>query len=131
MRLLLVALLIVTLVLIVFTIYSIISYLIKKKEHTFIGNLLLVIYFTFIIGYISFNKTYPYSCTMDFRYIIITLLPSGYFIFWKLEQINNKLLTYFIRFMILLFIILCIVWVIRLQICNYVIDNYIGGSLYV
>ena len=30
---------------------------------------------TFFVSYIQFNLTYPYACTMDFRYVVVILLP--------------------------------------------------------
>ncbi len=45
----------------------------KLKEKPLLIRICLIFYFVLIASYIYFNINYPYSCTMNFRYIIPTI----------------------------------------------------------
>lgn len=63
-------------ILIILSIYFIIKYIISKKSHNLICNILLILYIVNLGSFYVFNMKYPYICTMDFRYIVPTLFTS-------------------------------------------------------
>jgi hypothetical protein len=69
-------LLLLNIVLIVISIIAVIKYFITKKKDI-IDWLLLIIWIASIGSFIYFNIKYPYGCTMDFRYILLTVFCFG------------------------------------------------------
>ncbi len=70
-----------------FLLNSLYTRTIKNKELVFfIGGIGL----TFFISYIQFNLTYPYTCTMDFRYVVAITLPIGLLIAYAYETTQKK-----------------------------------------
>jgi hypothetical protein len=52
----------------------------RKTSYLKLNILLLSIYFVSLIAYIIFQILYPVTCTQDFRYMTLILLPGIYFI---------------------------------------------------
>lgn len=59
------------------SVISIIIYIISKNEDKIEKFILISIIGVFYILYISFNIKYPYSCTMDYRYIVPIAISQG------------------------------------------------------
>jgi hypothetical protein len=104
-------LLVLNIILIITSLIMLFKNIIRIKKGTIINKLFIVIYITYIISFIIFNIMYPYSCTMDFRYILITLIPSISIMIYEIECINNKLLDLIVKIFILLFIVFSIIWI--------------------
>ena len=45
---------------------------------------------TFFVSYIQFNNTYPYACTMDFRYVVVILLPIALLVAFAYEKTQTQ-----------------------------------------
>lgn len=99
----------ISLLLIIISIVFMIKYLFKKKKNLII-NILLIIYITSIISMYFFNYKYPNACSMDFRYIVITLLSSIVIITYSLNEIKNKYIKIPIVILLSIFIILSILF---------------------
>lgn len=52
----------------------------KKSEYCFETIVMLIIHILSILSYIGFQVLYPVTCTQDFRYMTLILLPGAYFI---------------------------------------------------
>ncbi|MDO4731811.1 MAG: phospholipid carrier-dependent glycosyltransferase, partial [Clostridia bacterium] len=52
-----------------------------------------VLWLTQIISFVITNINYPFGCTMDFRYIVLTILCGAVFIAQTLQRVNNKWLS--------------------------------------
>ena len=52
--------------------------------------ILLIIHFTNIISFIYFNIQKPYGCTMDFRYILITVFTGATLLGIDLENMQKS-----------------------------------------
>ena len=70
---LLLSLRLLSIVLIIFEIISIFKYTFKKENRDLL-SILFVTYVTWILAYIYFNISMPYSCTIHARYIITAIL---------------------------------------------------------
>ena len=93
---------------IVSTIY-IFKYIIRKKEHNFVLNVLIFVWLINLISFYSFNLKYPYICTMDYRYIIPTVFSGITIVGYNLNNKNNYF-NYFIETCVCMFIILCFIF---------------------
>jgi len=93
-------------ILIVASIIFMIKYMIKRKEHNFIINLLLFVWLANIISFYLFNYKYPYLCTMDFRYIIPTVFTGVVLIVHNLN-LKYRIFYGFIESCLIIFIGLC------------------------
>lgn len=82
-------LIIVFLLLNVMFIMSLIMFIISKKEERFYKLMLTGLLGTFYIMYIIFNIKYPYSCTMDYRYIVPVSIVQA-LILGKASECMNK-----------------------------------------
>lgn len=82
----------------------------KSKENKLLNMILSLTYIIHIISYIFFNIEYPYTCTMDFRYIVPTIFVGIYFIAQLLDKLSeNKkfiILSEIIEYLIVIFCIL-------------------------
>ena len=107
-------LLIIGIVCIIITLICIFNYIFRRKNKDFIINMFLVLYFTYIIGFIIYNLYLPYACTMGFRYIVITLFPSLVVLIYETEKCKNKWIKKIIYSCLLLFVMASIFWIIRL-----------------
>ncbi len=58
----------------------------NKEIVFFIGGIGL----TFFISYVQFNLTYPYTCTMDFRYVVAITLPISLLISYAYETTQKE-----------------------------------------
>lgn len=67
-------------VLIIISLVAMISVIIFSKEKKIVNYGLLFIWLCQMISYIAFNIDFPFSCTMDFRYIPITAIIGAIFI---------------------------------------------------
>ena len=97
------------LLIIIFIIFTI-RYLFKNKKNIII-NILLITYITSLISMYIFNYIYPNGCSMDFRYIVITLLSSITLITYSLNDIKNKYIKIPIIIIISLFIMLSLIFI--------------------
>ena len=84
------ALLIVNMVLICLSVYAGIRYIFKRKKDI-LDYILIVTWLTSIISFIYFNIKYPYGCTMDFRYILLTLFSSGIIFIKEIDNWGKKI----------------------------------------
>ena len=96
------------LILIVISIIFMIKYLFNKKKNIIIDILIITNIISMIMMYI-FNYQYPYGCTMNFRYIVICLLPGIITIGYTLNNLKNKKIKYTIETLCYSFIISCII----------------------
>ena len=62
----------------------------KGNDNYFVIKLLLYTWITNLISYYAFNIAYPYGCTMDFRYLISTILCGILVIFIGIEEFNKN-----------------------------------------
>ena len=86
--------------------------LIKNIKNIFkdkINLLLMSNYIIIMSAFYYFNYKYPYICTMDFRYIVPTLL-TGIVVLVTESNEDNKLTKYLIDIPLILFIILSIIF---------------------
>ncbi len=98
-------LMVLNIIMIFISIMLMIRYIFKDRKNEIINTLII----TFVIAIISFyvfNYTTPYSCSMDFRYIVISLLPGIVIISYELDKIKNKYLKGLIEIMSYTFILL-------------------------
>jgi hypothetical protein len=68
---------------------------------------------TFFISYVQFNLTYPYACTMDFRYVVVTTLPIALLVAFgyeatQKETTNPKLRRFGAKYFPLLIAAFCV-----------------------
>jgi 4-amino-4-deoxy-L-arabinose transferase-like glycosyltransferase len=79
-------------ILCIFSLFAIIYVFIKefKTEERFNNIILLIIHLMSILSYIYFQIKYPVTCTEDFRYMTLILLPGAYFISKYLSRENDK-----------------------------------------
>lgn len=79
-------------ILIIFSIYSMIKILFSKSKKNIVYNRLLIILYVFnIISFLTMNIKLPYGCSMDFRYIVPSIFIGIYFITMHLDTIKNKI----------------------------------------
>lgn len=86
--------------------------LIKNIKNIFKDKINLILMSNYIIimsAFYYFNYKYPYICTMDFRYIVPTLL-TGIVVLVTASNEDNKLTKYLIDIPLILFIILSIIF---------------------
>ena len=76
-------------VLIIISLVAMISVIIFSKENKIVNYGLFFAWLCQMISYIAFNIDYPFSCTMDFRYIPITVIIGAIFIGKFSNQIEN------------------------------------------
>lgn len=62
----------------------------KLKEKPLLIHICLIFYFVLIASYIYFNINYPYSCTMNFRYIIPAVFIGALMLFDIINDINKE-----------------------------------------
>lgn len=77
-------------VLIVISIIAMIVIIMKTKEKRELIYGLFFIWLCQMISYISFNINFPHTCTMDFRYIVITVIVGAIYIGLFCRQIERK-----------------------------------------
>lgn len=76
-------------VLIIISLVAMISVIIFSKENKIVNYGLFFAWLCQMISYIAFNIDFPFSCTMDFRYIPITVIIGAIFIGKFSNQIEN------------------------------------------
>lgn len=75
-------------------------------------NLLLISnYVITMLSFYYFNYMYPYTCTMDFRYIVPTLLTGIVMLVMESNKTKSKYIRYLIDIPIILFIVLSIIFI--------------------
>lgn len=97
--------------------FSIISLIIVVK--TFIKKLikkeidnvftLIVIFFSWILGFITFNISLPYSCTMNSRYIVVLFIISMIMLGYSISETKSKLWKYIIMTLSIMLSILSVI----------------------
>lgn len=95
-------------VLIVISIISIIMFS-NKGENKDLKFILLITYISWVIGYIYFNISLPYSCTIHARYIITAIAIGSFYVGIFYKNIKNKNLKYTIIGITSLFVMLSII----------------------
>ena len=75
----------------IISLYFMIRYLIKDRKNIIL-NILIIVFISTMISMYVFNYLYPNVCTMDFRYIVITLVPTIIFITYSLAKMKNKII---------------------------------------
>lgn len=105
------SMLLVNFILIILSIFFTIKYLMKKKNKSFIKNLLLINWAVNIISYYSFNIKYPYLCTMDFRYIVPTVFTGIVLLVEGVSNLHNFVIKKFILWLVYIFIALCFTFI--------------------
>ena len=80
-----------------------IRYIIKDRKNIVI-NTLIITFFTSIISMYVFNYLYPNICSMDFRYIVITLVSEITVIMFTLSKLKNNWIKSSIWIVLSLFI---------------------------
>lgn len=87
--------------------------IIKNIKNIFKDKILLLLitnYFINIISYLYFNYKYPFICTMDFRYIVPTLMTGITLLVLESNNTSNKRLSIIIDISIIIFIILSLIF---------------------
>lgn len=87
-------------ILIILSLAAMVYILISKKEKNyFLKWGMFAVWALYIISYISFNVSYPYSCTMDFRYIVPTCFTGAFFLgiafdaLWQKKSLVPRILA--------------------------------------
>ena len=85
-------LLLLNMIMMALTIIAIIFVYIKqrKEKDRIMEHIMLLIFGVSIVAYIIFQIGYPVTCTQDFRYMTIILLPGVYFIAKAYQLIEKK-----------------------------------------
>lgn len=76
-------LLVMNIILIVLSVAAMVFVLIKERgsKDRALNAAMFILWASNIVSFIFFNIKYPYGCTMDFRYIVPTLIAGSYFLF--------------------------------------------------
>ena len=93
------------LILICIIIFSILKHCFKKKEEK-IKNILIITFVLWIIAFIYFNVSMPYSCTMNSRYIVILFVIGMIMLGLEVDKTKNKYWSIFIYLISIMFSIL-------------------------
>lgn len=105
------SLLVCNIILIVFSIIALLKIMIKKENKDENIKMFIIFWITEIIMFAYGNITKPYACTMDFRYIVPTILTGMIFISTALK--NSKQFNYKIALSVtILFVILSMSFVL-------------------
>lgn len=106
---------ILSLLLIVISIIGIFK-LTKKDNNKNLLYILIATYLAWIIGFIYFNISLPYSCTMHARYIVVSMLIGIIYIGMFYNNLENSLFKNILKIIITLFVVISIIFVIYLVI---------------
>lgn len=98
--------------LIFLSLYAMVYILIKERKSSdrFMNIVMLVIYGISLLSYIGFQLLYPVTCTQDFRYMTIILLPGAYFTaryYGYLVDNNKKIMKIVTLFLVICFAFSC------------------------
>lgn len=96
-------LLVTNIIIILLSLISLIKILKNKKDKLL--NMLIIFYFIQILMYFYGNKTKPYACTMDFRYIVPTIFFGMLFIVTNFKTKEYKTIVSIIGLFCMLSII--------------------------
>lgn len=99
---------IVSVFLIIISIVSMIKYS-RKIENKDLLFILLITYVTWVIGYIFFNISMPYSCTIHARYIVTAIVIGIIYIGLFYKYLKNQNIKYCVIGLSALFILLSII----------------------
>lgn len=80
----------------------------KEKKNRHILNILIITWIINIISYYYFNISYPYLCTMNFRYLVPTIYTGVVAICITLENTKYKIIKNFIEYFMIIFCVLSI-----------------------
>lgn len=100
--------LIINIAIIIISIISLIKIL-SKKEKKVILNIFIIFYITEIIMYLYSNLSMPYGCTMDFRYIVPTIVLGSIFIVHNMNE-KSKIYNRIVKSTIIIFSILSVIF---------------------
>ena len=80
----------------------------RIKESNKLLYILAITYFSWIIGFIYFNISLPYSCTMHVRYIIVSMVIGIIYIGILYKNIERPLFKFLLKLLVILFNIISI-----------------------
>ena len=106
---------------ILFIIYSV-KYLFSKKKN-FIISFLWVLLVTNVISFYIFNYLSPYTCSMNYRYIMTTCFSGFTILFYNLDYSKKTKLKSIIFNLAVLFSILSFYYIILLQLAR--VEGYL------
>jgi len=86
----------------------------NKNANKGLLYILCMTYIYWIIGFIFFNISLPYSCTMHARYIVVAMIIGIMYIGIFYNNIKNRYLKFLIKNLIILFEIISIVFILYL-----------------
>ena len=95
----------VLLLLIFIAIFVVLKHCFKKKEEK-VKNILIVTFGIWIMAFIYFNVTMPYSCTMHSRYIAILFIIGMIMLGLEIDKSKNKFWNTFIYLISIVFSVL-------------------------
>lgn len=111
---------------ILFILISIISIVKEtyKSENKKLLYILIVTYLSWIVGFIYFNISLPYSCTMHVRYVLVAMIIGIIYIGILYNNLKNTTFKYLLKMLIILFEVISILMFI------YIIINFILISIF-
>jgi len=90
--------------------YYVIKYLISKNKNVYMDTMFVSTIFIFI-SYIIFNISYPYACSMHFRYIFITFFYFTMIGLYQMSLSKNKSIYKVTRNLIIIFSLLSVIMI--------------------
>lgn len=108
----------ISLILIAFSMISMFKYT-KKSDNKDLLFILIVTYVTWIVGYIYFNVSMPYSCTIHARYIVTAIIIGIIYIGILYNNLKSKNVKYYILSVSVIFMIVSIIMFIYLIIVRW------------
>ncbi len=108
-------LLIFNIVTILLSLAAMVYVLIKDRDNNrhFFNLIMVFFWLVQIVSFISFNIKYPFGCTMDFRYIVPTILTGSYFLSVGLELLPDKQWSLYLKnfsYMSIFMFVLTSIW---------------------
>ena len=95
-------LIVLNIVIIILSILAIITKYIKhwKSNNEMLDSIVLSTWIIHIMSYVVLNMNYPYTCTMDFRYLVPTVFCGMYFIALFLDKISDSKKMYYLTLIV-------------------------------
>lgn len=90
-----------------------------KSENKKLLYILIATYLSWMIGFIYFNISLPYSCTMHVRYVLIAMIIGIIYIGILYNNLSNTAFKYLLKILIILFEVVSVLMLI------YIIINFI------
>lgn len=101
----------ITLLLAIISLIIVLKTFIKKIIKNDNDNVLtlIIVFFSWVLGFISFNISLPYSCTMNSRYIVILFIISMIMLGYSASESKSKLWKYIILTLSIMLSILSVI----------------------